>query len=299
MMNMINLKTGTVSLSHKYLDSMGNLNKRSVQNLPQEVRDFLRSVTPARLKELAQMNCFAADKVKRELDKKYGTNNYTLIAVGRSISSIAELMDKMGVDTKIIPMSGLRRCEVDTIPKDKLRIYKSFLAQIGLSKNDLKKNKNRKYILMDYAYYGRSLKRTEELLKKDEMLGNAKNLISMPINDILGEDYTNKQFRTLFQYNRFKDYSYVGKLHVSNLQDVFNQCSPEKVKKLHGNITQGLRKLFWFNVFDSLKEKDFKNIMPMKELNAIYEHHLSPRAIRNYLIQEFGRQQKSINDIKT
>ena len=199
----------------------------------------------------------------------------------------------MGVDTKIIPLSGLRRSEVNDIPVKSLHTYKRFLVQKGLSKTDLIKNKDKKHILIDYAYYGRSLNRAEALLKKDEMLGNAPNLISMQINNILGEDFNQKQFRTLFQFNRFKDYSYVGKLHVNNLKDVYNQCSPERIKEYQGNITQGLRKLFWFNVFDSLKQENYKNIIPMKEFNALYNHYMSLKAVRNYI----KREQKLITNV--
>lgn len=281
-----------ISGCHSCLNKIGKMTlKNEIDN---NTRQFILDCTPKRLKELAKMNCFAAEKVKTELDKQFGENNYVLIAVGRSVSSIAETLGYMGVDTKIIPLSGLRRHEVSDIPQDSLNIYKTFLVQTGLSKTDLQRNKNKTYILMDYAYYGRTLKRAEELLKKNEMLGNAPNLISMRINDILGEDYQKKQFRTLFKYNRFKNFSYVGRLHVDNLKDVFNQCSPERVKEFSGNITQGVRKLFWFNVFDSLNKKNYRKINPITELNALYEHYLSPRALKNYLRREFEKENNII-----
>lgn len=283
---MITIQAGTISRCHKYLDSIGKINQKSVQNLPPEVKDALREVTPKRLKELAQMNCYAANKIKTELNQRYGENNYVIIAIGRSISSIAETLCNMGVDTKIIPISGLRNSGVENIPKEDLHIYKTFLVQKGLSKTDLDKNMNKKYIIMDYAYYGRTLDRATELLKKNELLGNKPNLISISINDILGEDFNKKQFRTLFQYNRFKDYSYVGKLHVNNIKDVFQQCSPERIREYQGNITQGLRRLFWFNVFDYLNKQNFNDILPMKELNALQKHYMSLKAIRNYKARE-------------
>ncbi len=247
-----------ISECQKRLNKIGKITPQSIAQADKTTREYLRKLTPVRLKELAQMNCFAAEKVKKELDKLYGKNNYVLIAIGRSISSIAETLGYMGVNTKIIPLSGLRRREVKDIPVNSLNTYKSFLVQKGLSKTDLSKNKNKKYVLIDYAYYGRTLDRAEELLKKDEMLGNAQNLVSMRINDILGDDYETKQFRTLFKFNRFKNFSYVGRLHVDNLKDVYNQCLPERVKEFQGNISKGLRKLFWFNVFDSLKEKNYR-----------------------------------------
>ena len=284
-----------ISTCHNQLNKIGKISPSGINNLSEEFKQYIRDCTPARLKELAQMNCYAAEKVKTVLDNKFGKNNYTLIAVGRSVSSIAETLGYMGVDTKIIPLSGLRRREVHDMPANSLNTYKSFLEQIGLSKTDLSRNKNKKYILIDYAYYGRSLKRAEELLKKDEIFGDAQNLISLSVNDLLEEDYTNKQFRTLFQYNRFKNFSYVGKLHVDYLKDVYNQCSPERINEYQGNITKGLRKLFWFNVFDSLKEKNYQKINPLAELNALYEHYMSPKAVRNYLRREF---EKDTNIIK-
>lgn len=283
---MLTIQTGTVSRCHKYLDKMGNINQQSVQKLPSEVKEFLREITPKRLKELAQMNCFAAEKIKTELDKQYGESNYVLIAIGRSLSSIAETLGKMGVDTKIIPLSGLRQNDVEYIPKDDLHAYKSFLVQIGLSKTDLKNNKEKTYILTDYTFYGRSLTRAEKLLRKDELLGDAPNLITMPVSEFLKDNYSNKGFNQLFSYSRFEDYSYVGKLHINNLKNVYKQCMPERIGKFKGNITQGLRKLFWFNVFDSLKEQNYKNIIPIKELDAINKHYLSIKAIRNYIKRE-------------
>lgn len=289
--------TNLISECHNRLNQIGKITLQSVAQTDNKTRKFLRKVTPVRLKELAQMNCFAANKVKAELDKQFGENNYVLIAIGRSVSSIAETLGYMGVDTKIIPLSGLRRREVNDIPTDSLHTYKSFLVQKGLSKTDLSKNKNKKYVLIDYAYYGRTLDRAEELLKKDEMLGDSTNLVSMRINDILGDDYDTKQFRTLFKFNRFKNFSYVGRLHVDNLNDVYNQCLPERVKEFQGNITTGVRKLFWFNVFDSLKGKNYQKVNPVTELKALYEHYLSPKAVRNYLKREFEKDMNVVNNL--
>ena len=288
---------GLFSKCQSKLNEIGKMTLENVSKTDKGTRQFLREISPARLKELAKMNCYAADKVKQVLDSKYGKNNYILVAIGRSVSSIAETLESMGVDIKIIPMSGLRRRYVDDIPKKDLDTYKTFLVQKGLSKADLNKNKDKKYIVTDYAYYGRTLERATELLKKEEMLGNAPNLVSMRINDILGEDYDTKQFRTLFKFNRFKNYSYVGRLHVDNLDKVYEQCSPDRVKEYQGNITKGIRKLFWFNVFDSLNKKNYKNINPINELKALYEHQMSPKAVQNYLKREFDKNMNIVNSL--
>ena len=295
---MINIQQGTFTRCHKYLDKIGTINQKNVQKSSPEIKDFLRGVTPVRLKELANMNCLAANKIKTELDKRYGENNYVLIAVGRSVSSIAELMGKIGVDTKIIPLSGLRKREADDVTLDNLHIYKSFLVQKGLSKTDLAKNKDKTFILMDYTYYGRSLERAERLLKKKEMLGNADNLIAVPISDVLGEDYNKMGYNKLFEFCRFKDYSYVGRLHVDELNKVYEKCTPERNKEFSGNITQGLRKLFWFNVFDILDRNNIKNEKPKAEMHALFTHHLSPKAINNLLNRLYTKNNKEINSLK-
>lgn len=271
---------------HSKLNRIGEITLESFTNTNKKTRNFLSKNSPARLKELAKMNCFAANKVKTELDKKYGEKNYVVIAIGRSVSSIAELLKVMGVETKNIPLSGLRKRTVDDIPKEYLNTYKSSLVQIGLSKTDLKNKPDKTYVIIDYSHYGRTLKRAEEMLRCEALLGDAKNLTSISINELLGKDYKKRKFEDLFNCSRFKDFSFVGKLHVDNLNNVFEVCSPVRVKEYQGNITQGLRKLFWFNTFNFLDKNNFKNIMPKKEYNAVYAHFYNINTIRNKINME-------------
>ena len=275
-----------ISECHSRLNKIGEMTFENVKNADIKTRRFLIKNSPARLKELAKMNCFAANKVKTELDKKYGEKNYVVIAIGRSVSSIAELLKVMGVETKNIPLSGLRKKTVKDIPEDYLHTYKSYLVQIGLSKTDLKNNPDKTYVIMDYSNSGKSLKRAEEMLKSDYLLGDAKNLTAIPINELLGKDYKKRKFEDLFNCSRFKDFSSVGKLHVDKLNNVFEVCSPKRVKEYQGNITQGLRKLFMFNTFNFLDKNNFKSIMPTKEYNAVYAHFYNINAIRNKINME-------------
>lgn len=275
-----------ISECHSRLNKIGEITFDNVKGADIKTRHFLSKNSPARLKELAKMNCFAANKVKTELDKKYGEKNYVVIAIGRSVSSIAELLKVMGVEAKNIPLSGLRKRTVDDIPKEYLRTYKSYLVQIGLSKTDLKNNPDKTYVIIDYSYYGRTLKRAEEMLRSEVLLGDAKNLTSISINELLGKDYKKRRFEDLFNCSRFKDFSLVGKLHVDNLNNVFEACSQDRVKEYQGNITQGLRKLFWFNTFNFLNKNNFKSIMPTKEYNAVYAHFYNVNAIRNKINME-------------
>lgn len=101
---------GVIKRCHKALDSMKTITQNSVNDLSEKNKTLLRENTPARMKELAQLNCLAADKVKTTLDKKYGEHNYVLIAVGRSVSSIVELAGKWELIQRIFLCRGLGLC---------------------------------------------------------------------------------------------------------------------------------------------------------------------------------------------
>lgn len=272
-----------VSTCHNLLDNIGEINKQSVQQLSQETKQILRENSPVRLKELAQLNCIGAETIKNHLDNRFGEGNYVILSIGRSISSITKLMEHMGAEVKMLPLSGLRRTGFETASEQDLQIYKNFLKDIGLSKEALNKNKDKKYIIMDYAYHGRTINKTEAFLKRDDILGDADNLIKMPVYQPLGDKYEGVHFDTLLSLNRFKDYSCVGKLNINSLKDVYKQATPETATEYQGNITKGMRKLFWFNVFDALTNRKYKNFNVDNEFKAIYEHNLSPKAIQNYI----------------
>ena len=227
------------------------------------------------------MNCQAADEVKVYLDNLFGKNNYVLIALGRSISAIAELMGHLGVDTKIIPMSDLKKYDINQIPPENIKMYKSYLEEIGLSKEILKQNPDKKYVLMDYSHYGKSLENAEKLLRKEELLGDRNNLQTMTVNSALDNIFYKNKYDIMFGYCQFKNYSYVGKLPINELECVRQQAFPDTAKEYQGNITKGLRKLFWFNVYDSLINENYKSMMPIKNYYAIYKHIQSSTAIRN------------------
>lgn len=167
------------------------------------------------------------------------------------------------------------------IQKKDRTAYRNYLKKIGLTKDILKNNPDKHYILTDYTYSGRSLERTKEFLQSDDMLGKTSNLSALPIKDILGEDYKIKKYDTLFNFNRFKYYSHVGKLPITDLKNVNKQGNPKKAFEYQGNITKGVRKLFWFNVFDNLNKSGYKNATPKKEMNALTRHYMTQKAMKN------------------
>lgn len=224
---------------------------------------LLRKFTPERMVELAKTTCDTAYKLKSKLDKRFGENNYVIIAVGRSIASIAETINFMGGDAKIIPLSELRH----TLPKQisDIDIYKKFLESIGLTKEIIRENPDKRFILMDYAVSGDSLQTAKEFLEKPDLLGKSDNFTDREINTL----NSSLTVCNLLYHARFKPFSPVGKLPLENLSKVFIQADSATSKEGKHNICQYMRKLFLFNILDSLKKENFHNFIPQKELAAV------------------------------
>lgn len=239
------------------------------------VKKFLISkFSPKRLKELARVNCDVAEKVKNYLDNLYGRDNYTLIAVGRSLATVAETVKLLGGDVKIIPLSQMRH----SLPKEikDTDVYKKYLEHIGLSRKNLTDNAKRQYILMDFAVSGASLEHTEQLLKSESFLGELQNLTRLELSTVPGVE----KIKNLFHFQRFKPFSPVGKLTVDEFKNAFIQSRPETCKELKGNISSFLRKLFCFNVAETLSKGSYKDFYPQKELHAL-ERLTTQTALKN------------------
>lgn len=272
-----------ISTCNQYLKKMDDSITPFVFNsTPENIKEIIREFSPHRIKELAQLNCFAANECRKYLDNLCD-KKYTVISIGRSASCIVETMGFMEVDTKFIPISGLR----NGLPKNKLDItpMRVFLESIGITKKNITQNTEKKFILMDYEYTGTTLDSIHTLLCRNDMLGDNSNLIKVPVNIALSKNYYEKEFNLLFSLNRFKNFSPVGKLTLDNLDNIFNQSTPNTVTVYKYNITKFLRKLFMFNVCDILHSGNYNNCTGEKELQALYNHHLTQKAMRIKLEQ--------------
>ncbi len=245
-------------------------------NISPSIKSVLENVTPKRVKELAQLNCFAAIRGKAYFDKSYGRNNYTLIAMGRSVASIAETMRFLGADVKIIPLSGLREKLPKTVPD--VDVYRKYLDSIGINIDLLEKNPNRNYILFDYTYSGNSLCNADSFFRRDIFGKNPCNFFLESINQVLGKDFQ-ENFHTLFSLNRFKDFSSVGKLDILNLKNCFSQASEVDAVEYKSNMAKYLRKIFLFNVCDCLRKGKYQNVCE-EEFKALDRHYFSQEAMR-------------------
>ncbi len=253
-----------------------NINSMAIKKIPLPLKLLLRYFSPERIKEMAQINLYAANKIKSYFDGLYGTNNYTLIAVGRSVASIAEVTKALGVDVKIIPLSGLKNGLPGNISNTD--IYKKYLDSIGLNKNNLAGK--RKHILIDYTYSGNSLQAAQSFLEQNCLAIKKEQLAPISINSLLMDEFYNNGWDLLFSLNRFKLYSVVGKLNIDNLKNVFIQANDITAEEYKSRAARYIRKLFLFHVFDKLNSNKFEYIKPDKELKMLNKHYLSQKAMK-------------------
>ena len=245
------------------LKRVSDFTPQGYENMSSDSKVFLRKCTPDRMQELAKTTCDIAYKLKNKFDIRYGENNYMVIAVGRSMASVAETLNFIGGEAVVIPLSELRFYLPDQVPD--MELYRKYLEQIGLTKEKIQNNPDKRFILMDYAVSGDSLRTAREFLERPELLGKSDNFIDYEINPIIKSLKTIK----LFYFERFKNFSPVGKLSLDNLRDVFTQSNSSTSREGRGNICQYFRKLFLFNLLDTLNLEDFHDFIPKKEINFV------------------------------
>lgn len=227
---------------------------------------------------------YASECIKQALDTEYGAGNYVVVTIGRSLSSIGKFLGfKIGEDNvKNIPLSDLSNIDTSgTAPieeflmKNDIDSYKSFLNSLGLSKKEVETS-GKKYILLDYAYTGNSIKNAYKILTSDYFWGNKnKNVTFSTIQDFLPEkDYSNKSADLLatLAFSKFKKYSFVERLsngkdfHMSNLTD---DEKKELIKE-----KEYIKKIFAFNMLDSYygKNNTLKEYIIKSEKAPIFPH---------------------------
>lgn len=224
---------------------------------------------------------YASECIKQALDTEYGAGNYVVVTIGRSLSSIGKFLGfKIGEDNvKNIPLSDLSNIETtgtapieEFVMKNDVNSYKSFLDSEGLSKKDIEIS-GKKYIILDYAYTGNSIKNAYKILTSDSFWGNKnKNVTFSTIQDFFPEKaYSNKSADLLaaLAFSKFKTYSFVERLNNSeNFSD--RQANNEKIELLKEK--KYIKKLFAFNMLDAYygKNKQLKDYVINYEAESSY-----------------------------
>ncbi len=136
------------------------------------------------------INTLIAPKLKDYLDKKYNEDGYVFISIGTSPSSIARVLEFMGVEVKYLPVSGLKNfdiysdVEIEAGAKG-TKEYKKFLDKQKINDRHIKKSK-KKYLFIDYTDSGKSLKIYQDLIRNVFKI-NSDNVEFLSLNKIIGD----------------------------------------------------------------------------------------------------------------
>lgn len=247
---------------YKALTDEEKCSLRKALNLPEIFTNFYP-------KDYTEQHNFAAESVKQNLDEMYGEGNYTVITVGRSLSTIGKsLAARIGEDNVInLPVSGISFFTDIITTNEYTRLINSlnekckkedlvdFLIKNQLSKQQIN-NSDHMYVLMDYSVTGQSLQSVYTLLTQDDIWGKGDNITYLSINEVLPDKHqmTPKIISNLYNEN-YKECSPVAKcynLTKKNLKDSMNYLnfySDKAAKKVQ---------LFIFSLYDSYFNKDDK-----------------------------------------
>ena len=142
--------------------------------------------TCQRYDEAVNMHNTVCDGIKSYLNKTYGKDNYTVLILGRSLSSIGKCLGyKIGEDNiKILPMSRAGRFCLNSDIDEDVKSLKNYLDSIGLSKESIEKNK-KPIVLVDYSCTGGSLIGAKNILQRDDVLGNKTEIYTENVMDMV------------------------------------------------------------------------------------------------------------------
>ena len=237
----------------------------------------LQERNPIYYKQLILSHNYVANAVKTGLDKRFGGNNYVVILIGRSLSSIGKSLEtKLGSNNVVnVPLSNAGRYNPQSFNekvykniyeqtlKDKgLNNFLKFLEENNLSKKDVELS-GKNYIIMDYCATGNSLKGAEQLFKSDLIWENKnKNIYALDIIKYLRN--VNKNYLNIYK-EKFpkKDNNIIDKLEDALLESKYKDYSTiTKSEKLKNTISASREilvsdktsrdtKLVWFKLLDS------------------------------------------------
>ena len=148
------------------ISEYNQLSKADIKNLRGQYKN-LAAANPSFYESLGDIHDFAATAIQVVFDKRFGKDNYTVIPIGRSLSSIGKVLGyKIGEENVVnIPMSDAKRFVSDSFSSQYKEIIENikcnegieeFLEYLGkkhLCRQDIE-NGGKNYVLMDYCSSG-------------------------------------------------------------------------------------------------------------------------------------------------
>lgn len=212
------------------VDEYNSLSPEYIQTLRDEYNENGYKSFPNGIKRVnkktEELHDVISDFVIDGLDNKYGEDNWVLISLGRSVSSVAQVVGyKVGEDrVKQLPMSNAGIYSYDDIVDEhretrNLERFKEYLSSIGLSKEDLDKS-DKHFVLIDYCVHGKSLYGAYNLLNSDLVYDNNPRFHSESVMSFIPEEHPLRDdISAAFHLQQFKDLSGIDKCCVLGMQN--------------------------------------------------------------------------------
>ena len=255
----------------KSLKKLGNFTIKEYKTLSEPEKETLRATYNELTKRNMQfyyknaevMHDEIAENMKQYFDKKYGKKKYTVITVGRSLSSIGKVLGyKIGEKNVInIPLSGADKFAIAGYiehcrREGGINILRKYLNKIGLNRKQISHSK-KTYVITDYCNTGESLNGAKRLLTEPDVLGS-KNIEAVDVLTTIKSPYYRNEVKNTLQACKYKKFAFVKQAH--KLEDIPSaNIDPQKAE-----LDQ---KLVWFNLLD--------NQVTPKDLQTKTEPHRS------------------------
>lgn len=174
------------------LAAAGKFAPENYFSLSAEQKDIIKRTCSEEIVEAADDNIKMGLGLKKMLDERYGEDGYVFVSIGTSPAGVGRVMEFSGVETKYLPISGLRclhKPENITVEDDKFKEYKKFLEKQGLSKSRIKNDKKIFYFT-DYTATGTTLNLFHYIMKHKFGI-SSKNIQYMSFNKELSDSFSN------------------------------------------------------------------------------------------------------------
>lgn len=207
---------------------------------------YLRTDINFEYNKLLQLHNDLAECAKTALNKKYGKDNYVVLIMGRSLSSVGKVLGyKIGEDkVKNIPFSlGQRFMSNRPKTKEDIAPFVKVLSDMGLDKSTVR-NSNKKYVIMDYANTGESLIGAKQLLTNDKIFGKSSNIVTEDFEATI--PFNNTDLRIFYN-------EYLWSCSLKKFSFVKRSTSLEKSDSSFVNTKKEpmTTKLIWFKLLDN------------------------------------------------
>lgn len=149
------------------------------------LEDSWAYTTPSQMAKFALNTKNYLDNCERLKDKKY-----TIVSIGTSPTPLTETLDNLGCNVVYIPISGLRFCSENNQVEENenLKLAMEYL-QGKCSNND----KDMQYVVIDYAFSGRTLKTISTLMSKDNYITEKENVWDISLSQLLSKIFKEKE----------------------------------------------------------------------------------------------------------